>query len=204
MFRKKITFRTNYSSIFSSKVQDLTVFSVIYVIRIRFFGSKELTQRTFRAAQYLGSTKRATKKEVDFATLMAPQECGVGSQITKVQRQSIVKDHDGACAVFTEQGSSASQMTAAIVMTVIARLPDWDGQAVDAVSAYTQVKLEDAPRLLNIPQSECPVMWIRLPRHRRPKSWASIEDHVVPLERHLHGHPLAGLLWERQFEEELD
>ena len=132
---------------------------------------------------------------------MSPQECGVGTQITKVQRQSIVKDHDGACAVFSEQGSSASQMTAAIVMTVIARLPDWDGQAADAVSAYTQVNLEDAPRLLNIPQSECPVMWIRLPRHRRPKSWASIEDHVVPLERHLHGHPLAGLLWERQFEE---
>ena len=27
-----------------------------------------------------------------------------------------------------------------------------------------------------------------------------IEDPVVPLERHLYGHPLAGLLWERQFE----
>ena len=26
------------------------------------------------------------------------------------------------------------------------------------------------------------------------------EDPVVPLERNLHGHPLAGLLWERQFE----
>ena len=27
-----------------------------------------------------------------------------------------------------------------------------------------------------------------------------MEDPVVPLERHLYGHPLAGLLWERQFE----
>ena len=26
------------------------------------------------------------------------------------------------------------------------------------------------------------------------------EDPVVPLERNLYGHPLAGLLWERQFE----
>ena len=26
---------------------------------------------------------------------------------------------------------------------------------------------------------------------------------MVPLERHLYGHPLAGLLWERQFEEVL-
>ena len=33
-----------------------------------------------------------------------------------------------------------------------------------------------------------------------PKSWSSIEDPVVPLERDLYGHPLAGLLWERQFE----
>ena len=27
-----------------------------------------------------------------------------------------------------------------------------------------------------------------------------MEDRVVPLERNLYGHPLAGLLWERQFE----
>ena len=32
------------------------------------------------------------------------------------------------------------------------------------------------------------------------KSWSSMEDPVVPLERNLYGHPLAGLLWERQFE----
>ena len=27
-----------------------------------------------------------------------------------------------------------------------------------------------------------------------------MEDPVVPLERNLYGHPLVGLLWERQFE----
>ena len=37
------------------------------------------------------------------------------------------------------------------VMDVIARLPDCDGQAADAVSAHTQAKMEDAPRLLRIP-----------------------------------------------------
>ena len=62
-----------------------------------------------------------------------------------VLRGDIVKDDSGACAVFTEQGSSASQMTAAKVVDVIARMPDCDGQAADAVSAYTHVKLEDAP-----------------------------------------------------------
>ena len=52
----------------------------------------------------------------------------------------IVKDDSGAYAVFTEQGSSASQMTAAKVMDSISRLPGCAGQAADAVSAYTQVK----------------------------------------------------------------
>ena len=91
-------------------------------------------------------------------------------------------------------------MTAAKIMDVITRLPGCDGQAADAVSAYTQVKMEDAPKLLKIPKSECPDIWIRLPRHKWPKSWSSIEDPVVLLERNLYGHPLAGLLWERQFE----
>ena len=36
-----------------------------------------------------------------------------------------------------------------------------------------------------------------------PKSWSSMEDPVVPLERNLYGHPLAGQLWERQFEQVL-
>ena len=91
-------------------------------------------------------------------------------------------------------------MTAAKVMDFISRLPGWSGQAVDAVSVYTLVKIEDAPKLLKVPKSECPDIWIRLPRHKWPKSWSNMEDPVVPLERNLYGHPLAGLLWERQFE----
>ena len=42
-------------------------------------------------------------------------------------------------------------MTAAKIMDVIARLPGCEGQAGDAVSANTQVKLEDAPKFLQIP-----------------------------------------------------
>ena len=60
--------------------------------------------------------------------------------------------------------------------------------------------MQDAPKFWKIPKSECPGLWIRLPRHKWPKSWSSMEDPVVPLERLLYGHPLAGLLWERQFE----
>ena len=50
-------------------------------------------------------------------------------------RSDIVKDDSGACAVFTEQNSSASQITAAKVMDVLVRLPDCAGQAADALSA---------------------------------------------------------------------
>ena len=48
---------------------------------------------------------------------------------------------------------------------------------------------------------KCSDIWIRLPRHKCPKSWYSMEDAVVPLERNLYGHPLARLfIWERLFE----
>ena len=118
-----------------------------------------------------------------------------------VLRGDIVKDDSGSYAVFTEQGSPASQMTAAKVMDIISRLPGCAGQAADAVSAHTQVEMKDAPKFLKIPKSECPDIWIRESRHMWPQSWFSMEDPVVPLERNLYGHPLAGLLWERQFEE---
>ena len=46
-----------------------------------------------------------------------------------VLRGDIVKDNSGSYAVFTEQGSSASQMTAAKIMDIISRLPGCDGQS---------------------------------------------------------------------------
>ena len=65
-----------------------------------------------------------------------------------------MKDDSGSYAVFTEQGSSASQMTAAKVMDIISRLPGCAGQGADAVSAFSHVKMEDAPKLSKIPNSE--------------------------------------------------
>ena len=91
-------------------------------------------------------------------------------------------------------------MSTTKVMDIISRLPGCARQAADAVSASTQVKWRMHPKLLKIPKSECPDIWIRLPRHKWPKSWSSMEDPVVPLEQNLYGHPLAGLLWETQFE----
>ena len=61
-------------------------------------------------------------------------------------------------------------MIAAKVMDVISRLPYCDGQAAGAVSAHTQVKLEDAPRLLKLPKSECLDVWILWSAWDRPGS----------------------------------
>ena len=61
----------------------------------------------------------------------------------------LVRSPKTICAyeVFTEQGSPASQMTAAKVLDIISRLLGCAGQAADAVSAYTQVKMEDAHQM---------------------------------------------------------
>ena len=64
-----------------------------------------------------------------------------------------MKDDSGSYAVFTEQRSSASQVAAAKIMDIISRLPGCDGQAADAVSAYTQVEMEDAHKLLKKSQN---------------------------------------------------
>ena len=115
-----------------------------------------------------------------------------------VLRGDIVKDDSGSYAVFTAQ-----RMTAAIAMDTISRLPWCAGQAANAASAHTQIKMEDAPSLLKIPKSECPDIWIRLPKHKWPRSWSSKKDPVVASERNLYSHLLTGQLWREQFEKVL-
>ena len=114
-----------------------------------------------------------------------------------VLRGDIVKDDSGSYAVFTEQGSSASHMSAANIMEIISRLPGCDGQAADAVSAYIQVKNGRWSQIIENSK-------IGVSRHldsstttQWPKSWSSMEDPVVLLERNLYGHPLAGLFMEK-------
>ena len=72
------------------------------------------------------------------------EECRIWDKAPKIQRSGCVlrgdtvKDDSGSYAVFTEQGSSASQMTAAKVMDIISRLPGCAGQAADGnISWYT-------------------------------------------------------------------
>ena len=57
-----------------------------------------------------------------------------------VLRGDIVKDDSGSYAAFTEQGCSASHMTAAKVIDIKSRLPGCSGQAADAVSLFRRSK----------------------------------------------------------------
>ena len=98
-----------------------------------------------------------------------------------------MKDDSGSYAVFSEQGSSASQVTAAKVMDVISRLPGCAGQAADAISAYTQVKMVHAPSLLKFPKSKCPDIWIRLPKHNWPNRTRGLFLSVCVDEKNLAG-----------------
>ena len=81
---------------------------------------------------------------------MSSQELRIGEKVPKVQRKSgieriSVRDDSGNYAAFTEQGASASHITAAKVLDVISRLPGCSGQASDAASAHTQVEMKDVP-----------------------------------------------------------
>ena len=117
-----------------------------------------------------------------------------------VLRGDIVKDDSGSYAVFTEQGSSASQMTAAKIMDIISRLPGCDGQAADAVS-YPSKNGRCSQIIYKFPNRNVQTFGFVYHDTNGLNRWSSMEDPVVPLERNLYGHPLAEILlkhgWEK-------
>ena len=79
--------------------------------------------------------RRAQKFILSHWWNMSFKECWILDKAPKIQsrvvfRGDIVKDDSGSYAVFTEQVSSASQMTAAKIMDIISRLPGCDGELV--------------------------------------------------------------------------
>ena len=113
---------------------------------------------------------RTSGATVHFASLMDTCHLKNTSLAAKYQkykgrvviRGDVVIHNSGFLAVFSEQGFSASQMTAVKIMNIISRLPGCDRQAADAVSAYTQVKMEDAHKLLKIPKKRLPRQMARI------------------------------------------
>ena len=71
------------------------------------------------------------------------------------------------------------QMTFTKVMDVFARLSGCAEQAVDAVSAYVQVKMEDASTLSKISKSERSDIWIRLSKKQMFKITITFSVRVI-------------------------
>ena len=103
------------------------------------------------------------------------------------------------------QGRSISvSYDTAKVLDTISRLPRYvRGSSTMLFSAYNHVKMSDASRLVELPETGWPTVPVRLPQIRRPNHRDNIDDPVVPLKRNLCGHPLTGLRWEKRLEEVL-
>ena len=150
-----------------------------------------------KANKRLLSRHRKEGKTVHFATLMNLCHIRNSEWDNKFQkykgrvalRGDVLKADADSYVVFTEQGSSASHI-AAKVLDVISRLPGCAGQASNAVIRLHLSKNGRRSKVILITR-------IRVPNHLG--SSTKIPP-VVPLERHVSGDPLAGLLWERQFE----
>ena len=62
-----------------------------------------------------------------------------------VLRDDVVKDDSDSSAVFSERGSSASQVLTTKVLDVISKVSGYEGQPSDVISVYPQVKMDDVP-----------------------------------------------------------
>ena len=78
-----------------------------------------------------------------------------------VFRGVFVKDDSGSYAVIHRSRIIISN-DSSNSHGFLSRLPGCVGQASNAISAYTQVKMGAAYKLMKIPTSECPDVWIRL------------------------------------------
>ena len=123
---------------------------------------------------------------------------------TKVElySEATLKNDSGSCAVFTEQGSSASQMTAAKVMDIISRLPGCAGTSSwCSICLYPGNNGGCTQIIAKFQNRNVQTFGFVYHDTSGPKSLSSMEDPVVPLERNLYGHLLVGLfvgkaIWE--------
>ena len=93
-----------------------------------------------------GTKKRATQVILVLlwtCVISKFQNLTINSRSTKARRTAwwCSEDDSGSYALFIEQGSSASHMTAAKVLDVISRLPGCAGKASDFLCPHTQVKM---------------------------------------------------------------
>ena len=90
-----------------------------------------------------------------------------------VLRGDNVKDEEGFYAVFSEQGTSASQLSAAKFLDAIARCPGCKGEDSDAVGAYTQVVLKDMAKVKGVEHTTTRITIPRVGGAYSMKQWWS-------------------------------
>ena len=133
---------------------------------------------------------------------MLSQEFGVGTSILKVQRQCRTPRWHCerwfwfVCSVYWTRIisiSSASRKSFGHCFNV------QDKQLVQ-YPLILRRKWKMPQRYLKIPKSECPDIWIPLPRHKMAQNHGPVWKIQSFLSKGpLYDHPLAGLLWKRQF-----
>ena len=101
-----------------------------------------------------------------------------------ILRQDNVKDDQGTRAVFTEQDTSASQMTTATFLDFISKFHGMIRETSDAISV-SKVKMSEVPRLTQLSNEKDPEIDIAILPRRRSNSWNNIEHPVIALERNL-------------------
>ena len=107
-----------------------------------------------------------------------------------VFRGDIVKDQEGAAAVFQDLAASPTSIAGINNNLAYGRIPGHTTSTADAVKAYVQSLLA----------SKC-ATWVQLPHEVRPSSWKGhYSKPMVLLVKSLYGHPEAGAHWERHLE----
>ena len=91
-----------------------------------------------------------------------------------------MNDDSGNYALFAKQVASASHMTAAKVLDVIARVPGCSGPASDAASAHAHVRMKDAPALLHHLEEDCP--------KKLDQEYGKQEDHNIETQSAIQHH----------------
>ena len=102
----------------------------------------------------------------------------------------IVKDQDGAAAVFQDLSASPTSIAGINNNLAYGQVPGHKTTTADAVKAYVQFMLA----------STC-ATWVQLPPDIWPKDWKDkYSKPMVLLIKSLYGHPEAGAHWERHLE----
>ena len=108
-----------------------------------------------------------------------------------------VADQSGFAALFSEQGSSSSHLTAANILDAIGHMPGMCVENADAIGADTQSPMEGDLHVDTWITLEPEVIKRLVAKGKLKKEWLKMRRPVAKLYKALEGHPKSGWYWER-------